>query len=502
MEILFAATELGPVVKVGGLADVVFALSKTLRNLGHRVTIAMPRYPAFEQAGVLSARRLTPLKVEWPSVGGAPTRPPVEVTVFDGRLATGVDLLLFEWSNSERGGFFNDVSHTSGAGIYDHKGGPVAAAQRFSTFAGAVVELMRQREANEQAFDVVHLHDWPTAMIAYLMRQHPDLDATRSVLTIHDISHQGMFYAEEGRRVLADFGLGPEHFTPQKLEFYGGLNMLKGGILAADAITTVSPTYAREIVTPEGGARLDGVLRARKDAAHGIMNGIDYAVWNPATTPAIVARYDADDPSNKGRCKTALLDELGLELDPARPLFLSLGRIVKQKGCDLLAAALPRLLRQDLSFVVAGGGDPAMIAELEKAASFAPERCKVLGYVSEPLAHRLFGAADFVMMPSRYEPCGLVQLSAQRYGAVPIATRTGGFIDGIVDIDAQLETGTGLLFDGPNVDGIVSAVGRALGAYTHPRFSALRRRIMRLDVGWDRPARRYVSVYKSLLAET
>jgi starch synthase len=479
MDILFAASELAPMVKVGGLADVVASLSKALRLLGHRVTIALPRYRALESSGLMMARRLTPMVVEGPGERA-------EVTLYDGRLGSGVDLLLLDIP-----GMFDR------AGIYGEEGRDYEDnARRFGLFCRAVVEVLRQRARAGTPFDVVHAHDWPSAMVTYLLREQQAVPATRSVLTIHNLAHQGIF----PRSALPSLGLGDEHFNPERLEFYGQLSFLKGGILAADALTTVSTTYAREIQTPELGCRLDGVIKTRADKLTGIVNGIDYAVWNPMTDPAIVARYDAEDTSNKGRCKSALLQEVGLEIRPDRPLLASIGRVVEQKGSDLLASALPKILKGDVGVVIAGEGDRALMAKLQAAVAKAPERAAYLGAVSEPVAHRLVAGADLVLIPSRYEPCGLVQLYAQRYGAVPVACRTGGLVDTIVDLDAELETGTGFLYDKPTAAALTGAVQRALAATASPRWGAVRRRVMRLDLGWDRPARRYAQVYRSVVA--
>ena len=481
MDILFIASELAPMVKVGGLADVVAALSKALRLLGHKVTVALPRFPAIEAGGVMVARRLTPLSLR--GEGG-----PVEVTVFDGRLGSGVELLLFDVPGLyDRPGVYGD----DGEDYPDN-------ARRFGVLARAAVEIAKQRAALGTPFDVIHAHDWPAAAALYLWREEvaadPKLASTRTVLTIHNLAHQGIFPKDS----LGVLGLGPEHLHPERLEFYGKVNLLKGGILAAEAITTVSTTYAREIQTPELGERLDGVLRTRADKIFGIVNGIDYAVWNPTTDPALVARYDAEDASNKGRCKSAICQEVGIEVAPDRPLVVSLGRVVPQKGSDLLATALPKILKSDVSVLMAGAGDPALMAKLKAAADKAPERARYLGAVSEATTHRLLAGADVVVVPSRYEPCGLVQLYAQRYGAVPVACRTGGLVDTIVDLDAELETGPGFLFDKPTATALVGGVQRAVAATASPRWGAVRRRIMRLDLGWDRPARRYAHVYRSL----
>lgn len=477
MELLFASSELAPMVKVGGLADVVSALSKALRLLGHKVTIAIPRYPALEASGLLLARRLTPI-----TLPGDDRR---EVTLYDGRLGSGVDLVVIDAP-----GLFDRP------GVYGEEKDYPDNAQRFGLFCRAVVELARQRELAGAPFDVVHAHDWPAAPIAYLMRDQRDaFPHTRSILTIHNLAHQGIFDASAVRAL----GLDASHFTPERLEFYGKVGFLKAGILAADAVTTVSTTYAREIQEPELGERLDGVLRARSEPIIGIVNGIDYAVWNPMTDPALIARYDAEDTTNKGRCKSALLSELGLEINLDRPLIATIGRVVHQKGADLLAAALPKILKNDVAYVIAGTGDAELAGKLEAAVSKAKERALYLGATSEAVVHRILAAADIVVVPSRYEPCGLVQLYAQRYGAVPVATRTGGLVDTIVDADAELETGTGFLFDKASVPALVGGVQRALAAMASPRWPALRRRVMRVDLGWDRPARRYAHVVRSVI---
>jgi starch synthase len=513
MDILFVATELAPMIKVGGLADVVSALSKALRLLGHKVTIALPHFPAIEAGGLMLARRLTPLTLPLTPIppghagraaagpagnsrdGGGPA---AEVTLFDGRLGSGVELLVLDIAAPGAGGApAQSLYHRPG--IYGEQGVDYPDnAQRFGLFNRAVVEIVRQRARTGAPFDIVHAHDWPAAMVPYLIReQRAEFSRTRTVLTIHNLAHQGVFPSD----ALASLGLGLEHFATDRLEFYGQLNFLKGGILAADAITTVSNTYAREMLTPEFGERLEGVLQTRREKIQGIVNGIDYAVWNPMTDPALVARYDAEDMSNKGRCKSALFAEVGLPIQPDRPLIVSIGRIVHQKGSDLLAAALPRILKSDVSVVVAGTGDEALESKIKAAVAKNKDRAAFLGDVSEPLAHRLFAAADIVMIPSRYEPCGLTQLYAQRYGALPVATATGGLCDTIVDVDAALETGSGFLFDKPTAAAFTGAVQRALAAMAHPRWGALRRRVMRLDLGWDRPARRYAQSYRAVLAE-
>lgn len=483
-------TELAPMVKAGGLGDVVFALSKALRVMGHKVTILVPRFAAIEESGVMLARRLTPLTL--PGVDGATGE---AVTLYDGRLGSGVDLLLID-----KPGYYDRP------GVYGEGTAYADNAARFGLLCRAAVEIARQRAVDGEPFDIVHVHDWPTALVPYLLAHAreatPELAKTRSVLTLHNLGHQGEISAGD----LAHFGLGPVHYDLARLEFYGAVSALKGGIMKADVVTTVSDTYARDIVTPGHADRLDGVLRARPTELLGILNGIDYATWNPATDSALVARYDADDPSNKARSKTALLRELELELELDRPLIVSIGRVAHQKGSDILAEAMPALLKLDASFVLAGHGDRQLEDGLERAAAGARDRARFLGRVSEARSHQLYAAADLVLVPSRYEPCGLVQMYAQRYGALPVASRTGGLVDSIVDADVDGTTGTGFLFDvsastsKESATNLVGAVQRAVAAARTPGWSKLVKRVMRLDRAWDRPARRYVQVYKNAVA--
>jgi starch synthase len=320
----------------------------------------------------------------------------------------------------------------------------------------------------------------------------PALASTKTVLTIHNVAHQGIF----PREIVPELGLPWDLFNVERLEFYGKANLLKLGIVCADAVTTVSPTYAREIAA-RGGHGLEGVLAARGSALVGILNGVDYAVWNPATDSAIAARYDAEDLVNKARCKGALQRELGLPLDSEAPLIANVGRIVAQKGTDLVAGAISRLVRAtDAQFVVCGDGDPDLVQKLEDAVLRSDGRAVFVRAASEQTVHRAFAAADLVLVPSRFEPCGLVQMYAQRYGALPVAHATGGLVDTVVDCDAKLETGTGFLFQEDTVDALVAATERAIAARATPRFSSLVRRVMRLDRGWERPARQYEQLYR------
>lgn len=485
MEITFVTTELAPFVKVGGLADVSAALPKALRSFGHAVTVVVPRYPALEQQGLLLARRLTPLRF---TLGERA----FEATVFDGRLASQVDLVVVDVP-----GLFDR------AGVYGERGEDYPDnALRFAALSRAAAELVRQRAATGRPVDVVHCNDWPSALVPSYLKalaaETPALAATRTVLTIHNVAHQGIFPKD----VLPTLGLGWDQFHVDGIEFYGGINVMKQGIVTADAVTTVSPTYAREIQTAQRGGKLEGVLKARGESLVGIVNGVDYAVWNPATDPAVAARFDAEDFANKARCKGALQKELGLPIDANAPLIGCVGRMVEQKGTDLAAAVVPRLVRStDAQIVFAGDGDARLVSAVEVAVAKADGRAAFVRAAGEALVHRIFAGSDLVLVPSRFEPCGLVQMYAQRYGALPVATATGGLVDTIVDCDAKLETGTGFLFDEATVDALFGATERAIAARTLNRWSSLVRRAMRLDRGWDRPGKRYEQLYRSLLSQ-
>jgi starch synthase len=444
VDILLVTPELSPFVRVGGIAEGVAGLGAALARSGHRVTAAIP----------------------W---GGAARE--------NARIEPGIEVIFVPVPGSE-GVYGSDVDEGAGG------------ARRFAAFARAVTELVIARERAGAPFDVVHAHEWPAAMVPYLLRERGS--AARTVLTIHNLAFQGSF----GAGALADLGLGREHFTPARLEHYGRVNYLKGGILAASVVTTVSPAYAREILGAEHGELLDGVLRTRERDLVGIVNGIDTEVWNPATDAAIAARYDTADARGKAICKEAVLRELGLA-EGAGPLVVSLGRVPLQKGSDLLAEALPELVASGPRVAIAGEGDEALARRLSEAASRCAGRAAYVGRASEALAHRLIAGADLVVMPSRYEPCGLVQRYAQRYGAAPVARRTGGLADTIVDGAGDLATGTGFLFEEASAGALVGAVRRAAAAMELDAWAELRRRMMTLSLGWMPAARRYEAVYRS-----
>lgn len=469
-----ACAELAPFVCGGSFSaltagDAVAALGKTLSRLEHRVTVVLPHYPELaDNSGIMLARRLTRLKLE---VGGET----LEAPILNARLGSDVELIAIDLP-----------------GVLDQEGilGTAQDAERFGLFARAVCQLVDKRADEGTPFDVVHAHDWPAALIPFLLKKGGR--GPRCVLTVHDAAEQGRFPKDKVDAI----GLSWDDFHPDGLEFYGDLNMLKAGVISADVVTTVSPHYAKELAEAGGGDGLEGVFEARPGGVVGVLNGIDYARWSPATDPHVRSRYDSEDASNKGRCKAALVKELDLPIEPDRPLLAFFGPIDERHGADLVLGALEGIAKTGARLVIAGGGDEALIGAIEDAVASMDNDVVYVGEASEPMTHRLVSAADAVLVPSRKEPCGLFQQIAQRYGAPPIARAAGGLVDTVVDCDARCESGTGFLFDEPSPEALLSAVQRAVAAMKTPSWGGLRRRVMRLDVSWERPARRYARLYQ------
>jgi len=477
MDIVFVSPEIAPFSKVGGLADVVAALPKALRSLGHKVTVLSLRYGSVDPNAHALARRLTRLKVP---LGDEV----VEAELYEGRLVSGVNVCLIGAPRiSDHPGVYGEDGRD-----YDDN------HLRFGFLARAAVEWMR---AQPRAPDIAHLHDWTTSLVPLFLRldKDPKLAAVKTVFTLHNLAHQGTFPAE----TLAQVGVPASYGGVGGLEFYGEVSWIKSAILFADRFVTVSPSYAKEIVTPAGGMRLDGALRAHATSLTGILNGIDPAVWNPATDPHLVTRFDAQDPSAKARCKTDLQQRAGLPVRPETPVLGMVARFDPQKGVDILLDAAAQLLRQDVQLVLQGSGNPALVDATAALARELPEKVFFTADYDDALAHRIYGGADIFLMPSRFEPCGLAHLYAMRYGAVPVVHDTGGLRDTVVDCDPALRTGTGFLFSEATPEGFYAGVSRALTAYRNADgFAALRRRVMRQEWSWDRSARRYQGIYAEL----
>lgn len=468
LTIWFVAPEYAPYVAFGGIGTGLRGLAQALRRRGHQVTVTIP-------ISMAALEGTQPIADVFLDESGSREATRIVITEHED---DGVRILLF--------GLPADLFTESGYGP-DVSTDP-RAGRRSGLFARSVVEWIVQ-ENQSQKIDVVHAHEWPTAMVVYLLKEQAANIPT--VFTIHSLAHQGLFPPS----ALVHFDLGPEHAQWDRLELYGRISLLKGALIAADRITTVSPTYAVEIQSPERGELLDGVLRMRRDVLSGIINGIDMTAWNPATDSALAARFDAENIAGKHICKQSSCTKWGLA--PDKPLVGSLGRLVEQKGVDWLVEAAPMFIKKGANLVIAGNGDPRLerlVASLEQA---FPTSVKVLGHVTDDDARRLLAAADLLLMPSRWEPCGIVQFQGMRYGALPIARRTGGLADTIIDADERPEFANGYLFDEPSGYGVAQAVIRAIEKVQLPETQALRRRGMLAASGWEGPARAYEQVYRA-----
>lgn len=470
LRILHAAAEIFPFVKTGGLGDVLGALPRALQSAGAQVRLVLPAMPALSDElrhGQLvvqrSAEASTPaFKLLRGQLGD------------DGPVCYLVDAPQLY---ARGGGPYQD---THGREWPDN-------LQRFALLSRCAAELAAGRLDPSWSAPLLHVHDWHTSLAcAYLRRLGSDV---RSILTVHNLAYAGVFPLD----AFGELGLDPELIRAgAPLEFYGQLSLLKAGLVLADHVTTVSPSYAREIATPEFGRGFDGVIRARGTAVTGLLNGIDTAVWNPATDAAIAARFDAKRPGNKRYCKRALLKEFNLDEDLKRPLFGIVSRLSEQKGIDLVLSAIAGLQQLGGTLVILGSGEPALEQACRDAAQRAPQRVGVhIGY-DETRAHRLIAGADVLLVPSRFEPCGLTQLYALRYGTLPLVRRVGGLADTIDDT-------VGFPF-GPQDTGFEHALEMAIAAYHHAsRWRALRHNAMLREHGWSQAALDYLALYRRLL---
>lgn len=479
MNVLMVTSECAPFIKTGGLADVAGALPGALAPLGIDLRTMLPAYPALMP---LVARG-----TEVASFGDLPGGPGRVVQVE----AEGLTLLLLDAPQlfDRRGGPY---SHEGGHDWNDNH-------RRFASLAQAAARISFDGLADWKP-DIVHAHDWQAGLTPVYLKQ-PGVPAPRSVITIHNIAFQGRFAAHEGQQL----GLRWDWFTPDGFEYHGDISFLKAGLVYADRITTVSPTYAREILTPRFGMGLEGVLSARQSVLSGILNGIDTDVWNPATDPALARNYDADSLAGKAANRAEICTRLGLDPAHKGPLFCVISRLTEQKGLDALAEAIPHLVASGGQLAVLGSGAPELEAAFRSAAEAHPGKvgCHI-GY-DEGFSHLLQGGSDAILIPSRFEPCGLTQLYGLRYGTLPVVARTGGLADTVIDGNLaalRAKTATGFLFDDVGVAGVTEVLDRAIRTYASTDdWQSMQRAAMSQEVGWDISARAYADLYKEVLSE-
>jgi starch synthase len=479
LSIAMAAPEALPYAKSGGLADVAGALPAHLARLGHRVLLFVPYYRETRAHFPHLPQAHEPLDLPFPGHD-------VRVGLLRHEPAPRLSVVLVR----EDAAF--DRAHLYGGPDGDYWDN----AGRYALFCRAVLAAL---QALGERPDVIHAHDWQTALLPIYLRHRADLAGalagTPSLFTVHNLAYQGIFPAS----ALAYTGV-PEHlFHPRGVEYFGKLNLLKGGLLYADAISTVSPHYSEEIRTPAFGEGLDGVLRERAAVLHGILNGVDSERWDPETDPFLPARYSAAAPAGKARCREALLRAFGLEGDPAVPLFATISRLADQKGFDLLAAAIPALAARGLRYCILGSGDRHYQDLFAALARTFPGRIAVrIGY-DDALAHLMEAGADCYLMPSRFEPCGLNQMYSLRYGTIPVVRAVGGLVDTVSHFNPARGTGTGFVFRDYDVTGLLWAVDEALAAFARRQdWARLMANAMAADFSWDASARRYADLYQSL----
>ena len=482
LEIAFLTAEAVPLAKVGGLADVAGALPPELERQGARVRIVMPGYRDIDRSRW--GLRPTPL-VGDPHVTVGKHREPWRLE--SARLpGSGVEILTIGGRYFDRPGLYLDPS--TGREFEDQ-------LERWVFFCRAALAALRARG---QRLDVLHLNDHHTALAAAFVR-HPDPDpffaSTATLFSIHNLGYQGLFPAAR----FPTLGLPAAFMEPLgPFEFWGRLNLMKAGLVLSDLLGTVSPTYAIEIQeSEEHGYGLQGVLRSRRADLVGILNGIDDRAWDPAVDPQIAAHYGPETLAGKQECRRALRARFGMPDDARRPLFGMIGRLVTQKGIDVLLEALPELLPTGLQLVVLGSGQEEYERALLALARRWPDQVAVTLEFDDPLAHAIEAGCDFFLMPSRYEPCGLNQMYSLRYGTVPIVRRTGGLADTVREWDPERGEGNGFLFGPSTPQALAAAVHRALATFADPEsMLRLRRNGMAEDFSWRRSAREYLEVYR------
>ncbi|PIS19095.1 MAG: glycogen synthase GlgA [Zetaproteobacteria bacterium CG12_big_fil_rev_8_21_14_0_65_55_1124] len=479
MNIVFIASEAAPLAKTGGLADVAGALPMALSRLGHKVSVILPYYR--KQVGA-SGVRVHPLDESvtiW--VDGVNRIAPLHIVSLD-----GVDFILVEQDDM----FDRD-------GIYGPAGGAWEDNfPRFLFFSRAALEASCLLD---KPVDIIHCHDWQTGFIPLLLKtqyQHqPRIASAKTVFTIHNLAYQGCFPSYWLHRL----GLPADYYHTGCYEFYSQINCMKAGIVEADHITTVSKTYAEEILTPEYGCNLQGILGEHAGKLSGIVNGLDIENWDPATDSAIAANFTAGKMQGKAACRASLQEAAGLATGTDAPLLTMISRLAEQKGVDLLLDCIPQWLQDGYQLAILGSGDPAWEAMLHRLAAERPEQMYFFSGFDETLARKIYAGGDIFLMPSRFEPCGLGQLMAMRYGNIPVVRATGGLKDTVTDYAQDKPNATGFAFEEANPAAFRAAVSAAVEVWRKPAsWKRIVSNAVRRDSSWDASASTYLELYTSL----
>ena len=477
MKLLMVAPEIVPLAKTGGLGDVAGALSLALARLGVEVAMVLPAYQTILESGVALER--TGLEV-----GATLGERRVKGEVLTTRVGGSPVFLI----RADRY-FLRPQLYGTAQGDYPDN------VERFAFFCKAALDLAQKTAP----WDVIHCHDWQTALIPVLQKIRADLWPTmrnsKTLLTIHNLAYQGTFPLSSWPLLDIDM----QYFTPRHLEFYGEVNWLKGGILFTDALTTVSRKYAMEIMEPEFGCGLEGVIRDRRERLHGILNGADYAEWNPATDAYLKKNYKAAELSGKEICKKDVQEIYKLPVEARVPVIGIVSRLAQQKGLDIIAEAVEKLMGLELQLVVLGNGEQKYHDLLTSLAARYPKKIGVQIGFDNALAHKIEAGADLFLMPSKYEPCGLNQIYSLAYGTIPIVRATGGLDDTIEDYDPATGAGNGFKFSDYSGTALTAAVKRALAAYAQKKaWQRLIANAMGCDFSWEKSAKEYLALYRKL----
>ncbi len=480
MKILFTASECVPFVKTGGLADVVGALAPVLAKQGHDVRVMLPLYGSIPEKYQEQMTHVVDFEVE---LGWRKQYCGIEMLRQDG-------VTWYFMDNK----FYFDRPYIYGLGGDEY--------ERFGFFCRGALNALPLLDFQP---DVIHAHDWQSGMVPALLKIQyahlPFYAGIKTMFTIHNLQYQGIFGIREVQDVL---GLGDSLWTNDKLECFGCANFMKAALVYADVITTVSPSYSEEIQTAYYGERLDGLLRARKHEVYGVLNGIDMADYDPATDNRIAATYSVDDMSGKAQCKADLQKRLGLDVDPNVPIIGMVGRLSNQKGLDLVDYIIADLLNQNVQLVVLGMGESRYVNLFSWAESEYKGKMAARFTMDHALAHQIYAGCDMFLMPSQFEPCGLSQLIALRYGTLPIVRETGGLRDTVLSYNEYTGEGNGFSFFNYNAHDMLNTIERAMHYYTEEKetWAMLQQRGMSGDYSWTNSAGKYLELYKGLLGET
>jgi len=487
LRVLHVGAEIFPLLKTGGLADVLGALPAALAHAGADARVLLPAFPALE-AALSGAREVARLAPPW---GGAPAQ--LMAGHFTALPLRSVPIYLLR-HDALYGRPGNPYSDASGAAYADNH-------RRFALLGLAATRLAEGLDPDWLP-RIVHGHDWHAGLAPAYLAFSRAAGATRagSVFTVHNLAYQGLFPAA----VFAELGLPATAYTLHGVEFHDQVSFMKAALHYADRITTVSPSYAREIQGTELGCGLDGLLRERGTVLSGILNGVDEAVWDPANDAAIARTYNAERMTGKAACKAALQRECGLDMQADAPLFTLVSRLTEQKGLHLVAEVASTIVERGGQLIVLGSGEPALEAAFARAAQAHPNRVALRQGYDEALSHRIFAGSDVSLVPSRFEPCGLTQLYALKYGSLPLVRRTGGLADTVIDCTLEEladERATGFVFERFDAIDLTRALRRAFALWARPRdWRAVRSRAMAQRFGWDAAAASYMALYRSLLS--